>query len=186
MWTMAFNKGSVFNYRELTACVVDRSTHHTPFEHLDILLLHLWFPKWRGWWRAHLPMQEMQETWVRSRGWEDSLEEDMATCSGILAWETPETEEPGRLQSMGRREQDTTDTHTSSVFGLDLSARELVCTPGVLIQEGNQAIWAWHHPSSLCRHCCRTVSWLLSQKQVLPVVAEDLKKTTHGWIRWPV
>ena len=43
----------------------------------------------------------MQETWVRSRGQEDPLEEDMATLSSILAWESPWTEEPDRLQSMG-------------------------------------------------------------------------------------
>ena len=43
----------------------------------------------------------MQETRVRPLGWEDHLEEEMATHSGILAWEIPWTEEPGRLQSMG-------------------------------------------------------------------------------------
>ena len=43
----------------------------------------------------------MQETWVRSLGQEDPLEEDMATLSSILAWEIPWTEEPNRLQSMG-------------------------------------------------------------------------------------
>ena len=32
---------------------------------------------------------------------EDSLEKEMATCSSVLAWEIPWTEEPGRLQSMG-------------------------------------------------------------------------------------
>ena len=42
----------------------------------------------------------MQETWVRSLGWEDLLEEEMATLSSILAWEIPWTEEPGGLQSM--------------------------------------------------------------------------------------
>ena len=42
-----------------------------------------------------------QETQVRSLGWEDSLEEEMATHSSILAWEIPWTEEPGGLQSMG-------------------------------------------------------------------------------------
>jgi len=41
----------------------------------------------------------MQETQVRSLGWEDSLEEGMATHSSILAWEIPWTEEPGGLQS---------------------------------------------------------------------------------------
>ena len=43
----------------------------------------------------------MQETCVRSLGWEDSLEKRMATHSSILAWRIPRTEEPGGLQSMG-------------------------------------------------------------------------------------
>ena len=44
-------------------------------------------------------MQELQETKVGSLGWEDPLEEGMATHSSILAWRIPWTEEPGRLQS---------------------------------------------------------------------------------------
>ena len=47
----------------------------------------------------HLPT--MRETWVRSLGWEDPLEKEMATHSSTLAWKIPWTEEPGRLQSMG-------------------------------------------------------------------------------------
>ena len=43
----------------------------------------------------------MQETWVWFLGWEDPLEEGMATRSCILAWRIPWTEEPGKLQSMG-------------------------------------------------------------------------------------
>ena len=38
---------------------------------------------------------------ARFLGWEDSLEDEMATHSGILAWRIPWTEEPGGLQSMG-------------------------------------------------------------------------------------
>ena len=38
---------------------------------------------------------------VRSLGWEDPLEKEMATHSSILAWKIPWTEEPGRLQSIG-------------------------------------------------------------------------------------
>ena len=38
---------------------------------------------------------------VPSLGWEDLLEEDMATHSSILAWRIPWTEEPGWLQSVG-------------------------------------------------------------------------------------
>ena len=43
----------------------------------------------------------MWETWVRSLGWEDPLEEGMTTHSSILAWRIPWTEEPGGIQSMG-------------------------------------------------------------------------------------
>ena len=43
----------------------------------------------------------MQETRVLSLGQEDPLEKEMATHSSILAWRSPWTEEPGRLQSMG-------------------------------------------------------------------------------------
>ena len=43
----------------------------------------------------------MWETQVQSLGWEDLLEEEMATHSSTLAWKIPWTEEPGRLQSMG-------------------------------------------------------------------------------------
>ena len=43
----------------------------------------------------------MQETRVRSMGWEDPLEKEMVTHSSILAWRIPRTEEPGRLQSTG-------------------------------------------------------------------------------------
>ena len=43
----------------------------------------------------------MQETGVRSLGWEDPLEEGTATHSSLLAWRIPWTEEPGGLQSIG-------------------------------------------------------------------------------------
>ena len=40
-------------------------------------------------------MQEAQETRVQSPGWEDPLEKEMANHSSMLAWEIPQTEEPG-------------------------------------------------------------------------------------------
>ena len=46
-------------------------------------------------------LPSMQETLVRSLGWENPLEKEMATHSHILAWEIPWTEEPGGLQSVG-------------------------------------------------------------------------------------
>ena len=56
----------------------------------------------------------MQETWDQSLGWEHPLEKDMATHSSILAWETPGTEEPGGLQSMGSQESDMTEQLNSN------------------------------------------------------------------------
>ena len=57
-------------------------------------------------WVKNLPaMQEMQ---VRSLSQEDPLEEGMATHSSILAWRIPWTKDPGRLQSLGLQESDTT------------------------------------------------------------------------------
>ena len=48
------------------------------------------------------------ETWVPSLGWEDPLEEGMATHSSILAWRIPWTEEPSELQTRGCKESDMT------------------------------------------------------------------------------
>ena len=45
----------------------------------------------------------MCETSVQSLGWEDPLEKEVATHSGILAWRIPWTEEPGKVQSMGSK-----------------------------------------------------------------------------------
>ena len=51
----------------------------------------------------------MQEAQVLFLVQEDPLEKEMTTDSIILVWETPWTEEPGRLQSMGLQESDTTE-----------------------------------------------------------------------------
>ena len=50
----------------------------------------------------------MQETQFQSLSGKDPLEEGMATHSSTLTWKIPWTEEPGGLQSMGRKKQDTT------------------------------------------------------------------------------
>ena len=42
-------------------------------------------------------LPEMQMTRVQSLGWENPLEKEMATYSGVLAWEIPRTEDPGGL-----------------------------------------------------------------------------------------
>ena len=54
-------------------------------------------------------MQETQEMLVRSLGWEDALEEGMATHPSILAWRIPWTEEPGGPQSRLLQKSDTTE-----------------------------------------------------------------------------
>ena len=59
----------------------------------------------------------VQEMRVQSLGWEDPLEEEMATHSGILAWKIQWTEEPGRLQSMGLQK-----------VGLRDATREALCS----------------------------------------------------------
>ena len=52
-------------------------------------------------------LPEMKETQVRSLGWEDPLEKEMATHSNILAWEIPWTEEPVQLWSMQSQKSQT-------------------------------------------------------------------------------
>ena len=51
----------------------------------------------------------MRETWVRPLGWEDPLEEGMATHSNILAWRIPWPEEPGVSSPWGREQSDLTE-----------------------------------------------------------------------------
>ena len=64
-------------------------------------------------------MQETQETWVQSLGQEDPLEEEMANHSSILTWEIPWTKDTGGLQSIGRKELDTTDqAHLSYIISI--------------------------------------------------------------------
>ena len=79
------------------------SSHMVPepqFPHLDACGKAWAFPM-AQWVKNPPAMQETQETWVRSLGWEDPLEEEIAACCVILAWKIPRTEEPGGLQSTG-------------------------------------------------------------------------------------
>ena len=70
-------------------------------------------------------MQEMQETWVQSLGWEDPPR--VGNCS-ILAWRIPWTEEPGGLQSMGlqrvRHDRTHTDLHIWALINEETEARK--------------------------------------------------------------
>ena len=76
----------------------------------------------------------MQETWVPSVGREDPLEKRMATHSSILAWRIPWREEPGLLQSTGRKELDMTERLGTSTsihkFTSKEAAGSLYVAPG--------------------------------------------------------
>ena len=83
---------------------VGSGTWHRPF-------LPQGIPRWYSG-KNRLPMQETQETWVRYLGWEDPLEEGMATHYNILTWRIPWTEEPDGLQSTVSQSQTWVSMHT--------------------------------------------------------------------------
>ena len=82
----------------------------------------------------------MQETWVQSLGWEDSLEKGMGIHSSIFAWRIPQTEEPGRLQSMGGKELDMIVGLTVS---LPLSEAVSFVSSGFTIGSGCSLMSTW-------------------------------------------
>ena len=75
----------------------------------------------------------MQETQVQSLGWEDPLEEEMATNSSILAWRIPWTEEPGGLQSI-RHDLVTKPPRWCWWFWLQTTLKELLLHENILRQ----------------------------------------------------
>ena len=82
----------------------------------------------------------MQETWLLSLGWEDPLEEGMATHSSILAWRILGTEEPGGLQSMGLQKvgHNWVTKHTSNTFEFFLFLPFLdLCLPSLTVNSSN-------------------------------------------------
>ena len=69
--------------------------------------------------KTRLPTHRKPEMWVQFLDLEDT-EKEMATCSGILAWEIPWTEEPGGLQSMGSQR----DRHDWTCTGWTVEGRK--------------------------------------------------------------
>ena len=90
---------------------------------------------------------------VGSLGWEDPLEEEMATHSSILAWEIPGTEEPGELQARGvTKELDMTkrlSTQRETPYSLPLSTSLLSVSTDLPILDIS---YKWNHTiyGSLC------------------------------------
>ena len=75
----------------------------------------------------------IRQTWVWSLGWEDPLEEGMASTPVFLPRESPRTEEPGRLHSpWGHKESDTTEwlSVAQHIQGWSLSECRRVCSLG--------------------------------------------------------
>ena len=107
-------------------------------------------------------MQELQEMWVRSLGREDSLEKGTATHFSILAWETPWTEEPGRLLCGVTKSPNMTEAT------LHACPHDVYKTPGIAPSK----ILTWIFPfcsSSLCKtqhlllgvNSAQLLSWLI-------------------------
>ena len=70
----------------------------------SVILPHLWNSVFSRGLSLRLGAKHLSATWetgIRSLGWEDPLEKEMATHSSILAWKIPRTEEPGRLRYIG-------------------------------------------------------------------------------------
>ena len=91
----------------------------------------------------------MQETRVRSLGWEDALEEGMAIHSSILAWRIPWTEEPGTLQSMESQRVGhnwRNGAHTHRLFATWMAFWWNVCS-NLLSVHFLITLWTWNsHP----------------------------------------
>ena len=74
---------------------------------------YLQLPWWLRWLKR---LPAMRETRVRSLGWEDPLEKEMATHSSSLAWKIPKMEESHRLQFMGSQSQTRLSDFTFTFF----------------------------------------------------------------------
>ena len=102
-------------------------------------------------------LSTMRETGVRALDWEDPLEKEMVTHSSILAWRNPWTEEPGGLQSTGRKESDMTELLHFHCHFQSLREPQTWDSPGL-----------FH-----CGSCAASVShhlWLSESKDYVPHV----------------
>ena len=129
----------------------------------------------------------MRETWVRSLGREDPLEKAMAIHSSIHAWKIPRMEEPGRLQSMGRKESDMTE-QLHFLGGSHLTLRFFasswfpVCCH-LLMSLSQSVMWTLKNPPSIpCQPELKTL-----KKEIHPSVHNHLLLVTHHFLnKWKV
>ena len=133
----------------------------------------------------------MQETQVQFLDWEDPLEKEMATHASILAWRIPWTEEPGRLQSMGLQELDTTEwlsTHSKQHIK---QQRHYFANKGPYIQSygfSSGHVWMWeldHKKDWALKNWC---FWTVVLEKTLenPLGCKEIKsvnpKGNQSWI----
>ena len=140
---------------------------------------------------SHLSFQEMecshlvpqiknppaiQETWVRSVGWEDPLEKGMAIHSSILAWRIPWTEELGRLQSMGSQWV----RHNWATF-IFIS----VDCPTQRVRKSNRKIDCFSVISSICKIqvCLLSLFWAspIAQQVKNPLAVLETQAQSLDW-----
>ena len=117
-------------------------------------------------------LSSMQETWDQSLGQEDPLEKGMTTHSGILAWENPWTEEPGRLRFMSYKEWDTTErlsTLLHKVTGLTQEPR--------LYDLKSHMQWKWTHLEKRFGGLGRSSLWTITCHNRL----YDSTEISHSW-----
>ena len=95
----------------------------------------------------------MKDMRVRSLGWGDPLDEEMATHSSVLAWEVPWTKEPGGLQSMGsqRARHDLATAHARTICQTQFGKLSGTYYPRCLYN-----LWglSWSHPSQVKKLAC--------------------------------
>ena len=118
-------------------------------------------------------MQEIQETRLWFLGWENPLEEEMATHSGILAWKILGMEEPGRLKSTGlqRVGHDWALMHKLKPQKKTKNKNKK--------KHAQQRLWPSYFPCSFCLRTGPHVSWVTLQGTACPT-SRKLKQTTDS------
>ena len=87
-------------YLANSGCLIEGSYHHHNQAPMFSFLATFWFTFCSLVAQMVKRLSTMRETWVLSLGREDPLEEEMAIHSSTIPWKIPQTEKPGRLQSM--------------------------------------------------------------------------------------
>ena len=108
------------------------------------------------------------ETWVPSLGWEDLLEEGMATHHSILAWKIPWTEEPGGLQSIASQRvrhdwSNLAHTHTENSNGIRNLVTNASDSANIYVSDWSRSTSEYqstaYWPQVCCRIHCNALLW---------------------------